>query len=127
MSTENEIREVLQTYERALNTDDATLAVACYTGDGVFMPSGLPAATGTQALQAMYGQIFATLRLRVAFTVDEVVVAGDTVAYALTQSRGTQTLLASNTESSEANREVFIFRREHGAWKIARYLFNQAA
>jgi len=92
-----------------------------------FMPSGLPAAAGTEALQGMYGQIFAALRLRVAFTVDELVVAGDTVAYALTRSHGTQTLLASNTESVESNREVFIFRQEHGAWKIARYLFNQAA
>ena len=60
----------------------------------------------------------------VTLTIDEVVVSG-TVAYALTRSHGTQTVLARGTASPESNREVFIFAREGGAWKISRYLFNK--
>jgi hypothetical protein len=28
-------------------------------------------------------------------------------------------------KSAELNREMFIFRLDDGAWKIARYMFNQ--
>jgi len=50
----------------------------------------------------------------------------DELAYALTRSHGTQTVLANGATSAEANREVFILRKEDDAWKIARYMFNKA-
>src|SRR5947207_3707062 len=58
------------------------------------------------------------------FTIDELVIASDDIAYALTRSNGTQTVLATNAQSAEANREMFVFRNEDGAWKIARYMFK---
>jgi uncharacterized protein (TIGR02246 family) len=126
MSTaEDQIRELLSTYERSLNTSDAALAASCYTNDGIFMPTTLPTAAGAD-MKAAYAQIFQAIQLNVTFTIDELELAGDDVAYALTRSNGTQTVLASGTESAEANREVFVFRREDGAWKIARYMFNKA-
>ena len=60
------------------------------------------------------------------FTIDELVVASDDIAYALTRSNGTQTVLAVGTQSAESNREVFVFRKENGEWKIARYMFNKS-
>jgi hypothetical protein len=42
----DQIRALLTTYERALNTSDAALAASCYTSDGVFMPTTLPTAAG---------------------------------------------------------------------------------
>ena len=126
MSTaEVQIRELLSTYERSLNTSDAALAASCYTNDGIFMPTTLPTAAGAD-MEAAYTQIFQAIQLNVTFTIDELELAGDDVAYALTRSNGTQTVLATDTESAEANREVFVFRRESGAWKIARYMFNKA-
>ncbi len=124
MSAEDEIRDLLKSYERALNTSDAALAVTCYTSDGVFMPTTLPTAAGA-ALREAYDRTFDAIGLHVTFTIDELVVASDTVAYALTRSNGVQTTRATGVESAESNREVFIFGRENGAWKIARYLFNQ--
>jgi hypothetical protein len=53
------------------------------------------------------------------------VVASDQLAYALTRSNGTQIVHATGVESVESNREVFIFGREDGAWKISRYMFNK--
>lgn len=122
----DQIRALLQTYERALNTSDAALAASCYTADGVFMPTTLPTASGN-AMQAAYRQVFAAIRLRVTFILDELVVTSDESAYALTRSTGEQTVLATNGISAEANREIFIFRRGAEGWKIARYMFNKAA
>jgi len=51
----------------------------------------------------------------------------DTVAYARTRSDGTQAVLANGVETRGSNREMFIFRNDNGSWKIARYMFNQAA
>jgi uncharacterized protein (TIGR02246 family) len=120
------IHALLATYERALNTSDAALAASCYTADGVFMPTTLPTATGDQ-MQAAYGHVFGAIRLRVTFTVDELVVTSDQSAYALTRSNGEQTVLANDSTSAEANREIFIFHRGAEGWKIARYMFNKAA
>jgi hypothetical protein len=36
-------------------------------------------------------------------------------------------VLATNTESDEANREIFQFDRSAGTWQIARYMFNKAS
>ena len=126
ISAEAEIRELLSTYGRSLNTSDTELAVSCYATDGVFMPTTAPTARGAQ-LRETYDQIFATIRLAVSFTIDELVVDGETFAYAMTRSDGTQTVLATGESTPEANREVFIFRRHEGAWKISRYMFNKSS
>jgi uncharacterized protein (TIGR02246 family) len=127
MSTHSdELRALLHTYEEALNTSDAALAASCYAADGVFMPAALPTAAGDQ-MQAAYGQVFAAIRLRVTFSVDELVVTSDRSAYALTRSHGEQTVLATGSTTAEANRELFIFHRGAEGWRIARYMFNKVA
>lgn len=124
-SAAEEIRGLLSAYERSLNTSDAALAASCYTPDGVFMPTMLPTATGS-GIRPAYDKIFTAIRLRVTFSVDELVVASDDTAYAMTRSTGEQTVLATGSRSAEANRELFIFRHSAGGWKIARYMFNKA-
>lgn len=124
MTAEEEIRELLKTYERSLNGSDVALATSVFTDDGMFMPTTLPTAVGPE-LTGAYSETFEKIRLAVQFTVDEVVVASDDVAYALTRSNGEQTILATGEVSAESNREVFIFGRQRGAWKIRRYLFNK--
>ncbi len=123
MTAEQEIRDLLTTYEGALNTSDAELAASLYTADGVFMPHQFPSSIGP-SVQGAYGQIFKAIRLNVAFEIDEVRVAGD-FAYARTRSEGTQTILASDETTPESNRELFTFAQEDGRWKIARYIFNK--
>ena len=128
MSTsEDQIRELLDTYERSLNTSDADLAASCYTPDGIFMPTTLPTVTGSDMPDG-YRQIFEAIRLNVTFTIDELVVTSDDTAYALTRSNGTQTVLATGDESTESNREIFLLQRtDTDGWKIARYMFNKPA
>jgi hypothetical protein len=45
MTHEQDISDLLRTYERSLNDSDADLAASCYARDGVFMPTGQPTAT----------------------------------------------------------------------------------
>ena len=126
-SDENQIRELLTTYKRSLDTSDADLAASCYTHDGIFMPTTLPTATGTDMADG-YRQIFGAIGLDVTFTIDELVVTSPVTAHALTRSNGTQTVLAAGDESAESNREIFLFRRsDTDGWKIARYMFNKPA
>jgi uncharacterized protein (TIGR02246 family) len=125
MTSEADITQLLRTYQRSLNSSDAASAASCYAADGVFMPTGQPTVTAGEIRQAYEG-IFGVIHLDVTFSIDEIVVASDDVAYALTRSNGIQTVLATDTHSAESNREVFIFRTEGGAWKIARYMFNKS-
>ena len=120
------IQATLHAYGDALNATDAEAAVAAYTEDGVFMPTGAPTATGTEELLASYRFIFSQIRLNVAFAIHEITVEGH-YAYAVTSSQGTQTVLTSDTTGPEANRELFVLRRNGNEWKIARYMFNKSA
>jgi uncharacterized protein (TIGR02246 family) len=124
MTDEDEIRSVLGQYERALDTGDAALAASCYAADGILMPTGLPTVAGA-AIRGNYEAFLKAVKMDVKFTIDEVVVASSTVAYSMTRSHGAQTVLAQGTTSPESNREIFIFARENGAWKIARYMYNK--
>ena len=123
MNAGDEIKALLATYENLLKAGDAPRAAACYTSDGMFIPAGLPTVVGA-AMADAYARLLKALRLNITFTIDELVVASEEIAYALTHSHGTQTVLATGTEGVESNREMFIFRRENGSWKIARYMFN---
>jgi len=72
--------------------------------------------------RAGYEQVFATIKLDVRFEIHEVEEAGD-YAWARTSSAGRTKILAAGVQVAEGNNELFIFRRENGAWKIHRYLF----
>ena len=45
----------------------------------------------------------------------------------MTTSKGTVKILANGVEAPEANRELFVFEKVDGEWKIARYMFNKTA
>lgn len=116
------IKELLKTYERALNTNDLERIVALYGTDPVFMPQHAPALVGRDAVRAGYEQVFATIKLDIRFDVHEIDEAGDW-AWARTSSAGRTRILAAGVEVTEGNNELFVFRRERGEWRIHRYLF----
>lgn len=124
-SDQTAIKTLLDTYERSLNTSDAELAASLYGPEGIFMPLYLPTAEGNEILGS-YQQIFAAIKLEIAFQVDDLSVDGDT-AHALTRSEGHVTLLESGTRAPESNRELFVFERREDDWKIARYMFNKTS
>jgi uncharacterized protein (TIGR02246 family) len=116
------IETLLKTYETALNANDIDTILALYGSDPVFMPQHAPALVGRDAVRAGYRQVFETITLNVAFEIHEIQEAGDW-AWARTSSAGRTRILATGSEVSEGNNELFVFRSEDGAWRIHRYLF----
>lgn len=120
--SEDGIQPLLERYADALRRGSVDDVLACFTADARVMAPGAPTAADA-AVRGLYEQIFDALRLDIAFTVDDVVLASDT-AFVLTRSTGTQTVLATGGAEPEANREAFVLVREAGDWRISRYLFN---
>ena len=121
-----EIQSILSSYEKALNASDVDAVIQLYADDGVFMPSSAPTAVGTEGVRAAYGHVFKTIQLKIAFTVNEIVADGS-MAFARTASKGTVTVLANHVTAPEENRELFVFQKKAGVWKIARYMFNKTS
>jgi ketosteroid isomerase-like protein len=117
-----EITNQIKAYEKALNTSDTNAALALYGSESIFMPQNSPALEGREAVKAGYDYVFGTIKLKVVFTIHEIVELGE-MAYVRTTSAGQTEILASHTMIGEANNELFIFRKEQGQWKIHRYLF----
>ncbi len=124
MTNQEEIRSILDRYEVALNASDVDAVLELYAADGAFMPANAPTAAGTTAVRAAYEHVFSTIKLDIAFSIDEIVV-DENVAFATTGSKGQVTILSENVTAPEENRELFVFRKIDGVWKIARYMFNK--
>jgi uncharacterized protein (TIGR02246 family) len=118
------IEKLLGEYEKSLNTSDARLAQSLYTKDGIFMPTEAPSGIGSEAILKSYEYVFSNIQLNIRFLIEEIQVEGD-MAYAVTSSKGTTLIRASGNTIPEANRELFVFEKVHGEWKIARYMFNK--
>ncbi|SMP05436.1 conserved hypothetical protein [Muriicola jejuensis] len=118
------IEELLMNYEKALNTSDAKLAQSLYTKDGIFMPTEAPSGIGSEGILRSYEYVFSQIQLSIAFTIEEIVVEGN-MAFAVTSSKGMVKIHANGMEVPEANRELFVFEKVEGDWKIARYMFNK--
>ena len=118
-----EIGDLIKAYEKALNASETKAVMPLYGSDPIFMPQNSEAFVGRDAVKDGYDKVFATLKLNVVFSIQEIVEIGGDLAYGRTTSAGRQEILATHTTSKEANNELFIFRKEEGQWKIHRYLF----
>jgi len=118
------IEELLNTYKKSLNTSDAKLAQSLYTKDGIFMPANGPSGIGTEGILKSYEYVFSQIQLNIEFFIEEIQVEGN-MAFAVTSSKGTTLIHATNETVPEENRELFVFEKVNGEWKIARYMFNK--
>ena len=118
-----QILALMERYAAGLRWGTADALVALYTSDGVFIRDDLPAATGTEALRAAYRQVFATLKVDLAFEIKETEVAGD-MAWLRATSKGRVKTLASGADAREAFNIVAIFRRTAAGWKIRCLIYN---
>lgn len=119
-----EIENLLLTYKGTLNTSNAEKATSLYTKDGIFMPTGAPSAIGKEQIKGAYEFVFSQIQLNIEFYIEEITVE-NTFAYAVTSSKGSTLIRATAETVPEENRELFVFEKENGTWKIARYMFNK--
>lgn len=118
------IEALLSEYKKSLNTSDAKLAQSLYTKDGIFMPTQAPSGIGSEGILKSYEFVFSQIQLNIEFFIEEIEVGGN-MAFAVTSSKGSVKILANGVEAPEANRELFVFEKVNGEWKIARYMFNK--
>jgi uncharacterized protein (TIGR02246 family) len=118
------IEKILNTYQDALNASSVKDVLPLYATDGQFLPTGAPSAIGKQQLKESYEHVYKTIQLHVKFHIEEIVVNGS-LAFARTHSQGTTLTHATGKTSAEENRELFVFQKEDGQWKISRYMFNK--
>ncbi|HEV7423775.1 MAG TPA: SgcJ/EcaC family oxidoreductase [Candidatus Paceibacterota bacterium] len=123
-TTESVIEQLLFSYRDALNASDVSKVLPLYTKDGEFMPINAPTAKGQEQLKSSYEFVFKTIQIHIEFFIEEILVSGD-YAYAVTNSKGTALIHANGQKVPEENRELFVFQKDSGQWKIARYMFNK--
>lgn len=122
-TNEQEINDLIQNYENALNASQAGEVLELYGEQSVFMPQHAPAQIGKTAIREAYDRVFNTIKLDIRFTTHAIEVSGD-IAWARTSSAGKTKVLAADAVVSEGNNELFIFKQEQGQWKIHQYLFS---
>ena len=118
------IEVLLKNYQKSLNNSDARLAQSLYTKDGIFMPTEAPSGIGSEGILKSYELVFSQIQLNIEFFIEEIQVEGN-MAFAVTSSKGTTVIHATGDNIPEANRELFVFEKVEGDWKIARYMFNK--
>ncbi|HEX8517898.1 MAG TPA: SgcJ/EcaC family oxidoreductase [Bacteroidia bacterium] len=123
-SEKQSIEKVITAYQDALNASDAAKVVELFTKTGVLMANAAPTAEGAEAVKGTYQYVFDNFTYDLKFTVLDVVVNGNT-AFVRSQSKGSFVIKASNQKVDDEFRELFVFEKENGQWKIARYMYNK--
>jgi uncharacterized protein (TIGR02246 family) len=124
-SDETAIRDVLTSYQDALNTSSTAAAMSLYTEDGVVMPPHNQSIVGKAQLSNLYDAGSKLFTLHVKFTIREIVQMSPEWAFARTNSEGTRKDIATGAMTDEANQELFILRKgSDKTWRIARYSFS---
>lgn len=118
-----EIKQLLQTYQRGLNDADLDLVRSVYANDAVVIGQPFPTAIGIQEIIALYADFLSKLDFNVQFELLEMELSND-LGFIRTRSHGTIVPKGQKPTGSEGNREIFIVKKIQGDWKFYRYIFN---
>ena len=117
------IKNLLQTYQRALNEANVGLVRSVYAKDAIVIGQPFPTATGIEEIISLYTDFLSKLDFNVHFDLLELEVSGE-LGFIRTRSHGTIVPKGQKPTGSEGNREIFIVKKIRGAWKFYRYIFN---
>ena len=118
-----DIRHLIETYQRGLNEANVDLIRTVYANDAIFIGQPFPTATGVDDIVALYSDFLSKLDFNVQFDVLDMELSGD-LGFVRTRSHGTIVPKGQTPEGSEGNREIFVVKKIHGTWKFYRYIFN---
>ena len=122
---ESAIRQVMSSYEEALNASNTAAVLPLYAEDGVFMAPNNQSAVGKAAVRTAYDAVVEAITLKVKFAIAELVLMSPEWAFVRTNSAGTNKINKTGAVSPEGNQELFIFSKgAEGKWRIARYSFS---
>lgn len=120
------IEKLILSYRDALNASDANKVVALYTADGVLLANAAPSAESATAIKGTYQYVFDNYKYSLEFTIVEIVVEGK-YAFARSTSKGSFVIKSTGQSVPDENRELFVFEKVKGQWKIARYMYNKTS
>jgi uncharacterized protein (TIGR02246 family) len=118
-----EIKNLLQTYQRGLNEANLDLVRSVYTNDAIVIGQPFPTASGIDAIISLYADFLSKLDFNVQFDLLELELRDD-LGFIRTHSHGPIVPKGQKPAGSEGNREIFIVKKIQGAWKFYRYIFN---
>lgn len=119
------IKQVLKSYQQALNASDSKAVVTLYTKDGVQMAPDAPVAVGDKQVAEAYVGIFNAITLDLQFNVDEVEVFNGNRAMMRSHSSGTVKVNGIEKPAAPAAfKELWLLRKVDGVWKFTHYSFS---
>jgi uncharacterized protein (TIGR02246 family) len=118
------IEKLIFAYQDALNASDASKVISLYTENGVLLANAAPTSDGAAQVKGTYEYVFNNLTYSLKFTILEIQVNGNT-AFARSTSKGSFVIKSSGQTVEDENRELFVFEKQKGEWKIARYMYNK--
>ena len=121
--TQAAVRAVIESYGELRKAGDVEGLVNLFTREGSVMPPGAPTFVGAEQLREAYEPFRTAIGLECSYEFDEILADGD-LASARTRSTGTVLNRQSGEQSPASWKELFVLRREDGAWKIAQYMFQ---
>ena len=119
------IEKLIYAYRDALNASDANKVIDLYTTDGVLLANAAPTAAGAEQVKGTYQYVFDNFTYNLEFTIGEIELQGK-YAFARSTSKGSFVVKSSGQSVPDENRELFVFEKVKGQWKIARYMYNKA-
>jgi uncharacterized protein (TIGR02246 family) len=118
------IEKLIFAYQDALNASDVNKVIGLYTKDAVLMANSAPTAEGAEQVKGTYQYVFDNFSYTLQFSIIEIVVNGNT-AFARSTSKGSFVIKSSGQTVPDENRELYVFEKVGGNWKIARYMYNK--
>lgn len=119
------IEKLIVAYQDALNASDVNRVVDLYTKNGVLIANAAPTAEGTEQVKGTYQYVFDNFTYTLQFTILDIEVHGN-VAFARSTSKGSFVIKSGGQTVADENRELFVFEKVNGQWKIARYMYNKS-
>jgi uncharacterized protein (TIGR02246 family) len=119
------IEQLIFSYQDALNTSDISKVIELYTKNGVLMPNSAPTAEAAGQVKGTYQYVFDNFSYTLQFSIIEIEVSGN-YAFARSTSKGSVATKASGQTVPDENKELFVFEKVDGKWKIARYMYNKS-
>lgn len=121
-----EIDSLGRAWEEAANTAQIERLIEIYAPDAVILPPGGPVIEGSETIRELFRQEFERFDTKLAFTTQEIEVAGD-MAFRRGRYvwRGTPRLSGQTVETT--NKFLEVWRRQpDGGWRIAVDMWNPA-
>ena len=119
------IEKLIFSYQDALNASNASKVIELYTKNCVLMANSAPTAEGAGQVKDFYQYVFDNFSYTLQFSIIEIEVSGN-YAFARSTSKGSVAIKASGQTVPDENKELFVFEKVDGKWKIARYMYNKS-